>query len=73
VRSARDHEPKLDQGGVLRLVAENSGLPLSLVEIAVGYWSSYPAEIDSEIDSAEMAEEVAEQAWQRRQELLARR
>jgi hypothetical protein len=73
VRSAREQEPELDQAEVVQLVAENNGLPMPLIEIAIGYWAAHPVEIDSEIAAADAAEEATEQAWQRRQELLSRR
>ena len=42
-----------------------------LLRIAIRYWASYPTEIDAEIAAADRAEELAEQAWQREQRLLA--
>ena len=38
---------------------------------AARYWASYPTEIDAEIAAADRAEDLAEQAWQREQRLLA--
>lgn len=73
VKSARSAEPELAEDGLLRLVAENAGLPVRLVRVAVRYWATYPDEIDAEIRAAEAAEDQAETAWRRQQELLSRR
>jgi len=73
VRSARESEPTFDQAEVVELVAGNTGLPVRLVEIAIGYWAAYPGEIDTEIAAAAAAEEALEAAWHRREELLSRR
>jgi RecB family exonuclease len=54
------------------MVSGNTGVPLRLLRTAIRYWASYPAEIDAEITAADRAEELAEQAWQREQRLLAR-
>jgi len=72
VRSARAAEPELDQAAIVDLVARNSGLAAAQVETAIGYWAAYPAEIDTEIAAADAAEDAAEAAWLRRQELLSR-
>src|SRR5215470_17313300 len=50
--------------------AANSGVPLRLIRIALRYWASYSDEIDTEIGAATAAEDAAEQAWQREQQLL---
>jgi hypothetical protein len=71
VRSARAAEPDLDERELLALVAENTGVPVRLIRVATGYWASYPDEIDAEVAAADAAEENAEQAWRREQELLA--
>ena len=72
LKSARAAEPELAEEDVLALVVANSGTPLRLVRIAVRYWASYPDEIDTEIDTAAAAEDIAEQVWQRERQLLAR-
>ncbi|MGQ0464470.1 MAG: hypothetical protein ACT4QG_04015 [Sporichthyaceae bacterium] len=72
VRSARRAEPDLDQAAIVDLIAQNTGLVRAQVEVAIGYWAAYPTEIDAEIATAEAAEDAAESAWLRRQELLAR-
>ena len=71
VRSARAAEPDLGEQELLALVAENTGVPVRLIRVATGYWASYPDEIDAEVAAADAAEENAEQAWRREQELLA--
>jgi hypothetical protein len=71
VRSARAAEPDLAEDDLLALVASNTGVPLRLIRIAVGYWASYPDEIDAEIAAADTAEDAAERAWRRERQLLA--
>jgi hypothetical protein len=71
VRSARAHEPDLDEGKLLTLVADNTGVPLRLIRVAVRYWATYPGDIDAEITAAETAEDAAEDAWRRERDLLA--
>jgi hypothetical protein len=72
VKSARASEPDLDADEVVSLVSTNTGVPARLVDTAIRYWAAYPAEIDSWIDEVETFEEQAAQAWERRQDLLAR-
>ncbi|MDQ1743692.1 MAG: hypothetical protein QOE23_2031 [Pseudonocardiales bacterium] len=72
VRSARGAEPELDAEEIVALVSTNTGVPRRLVEIAIRYWAAYPDEIDSWIADTDSFEEHQLQAWQRRQELLAR-
>ena len=71
VKSARGQEPDLDQEDLLTLVAENTGVPVRLILVAVRYWASYPGDIDAEITAAQAAEDAAEDAWQRERDLLA--
>ncbi len=71
VRSARAAEPSLPEGDLLALVAENTGLPVRLIRVAVRYWASYPEEINAEIAAAEAADDAAEDAWRRERQLLA--
>jgi hypothetical protein len=72
VKSARAHEPDLAEDGLLALVADNTGVPVRLIRVAVSYWASYPEEVDAEITAAESAEDAAEDAWRRERQLLAR-
>ncbi len=71
VKTARAHEPDLAGDDLLMLVAENTGVPIRLIRVAVRYWASYPGEIDAEITAAESAEDAAEDAWRRERDLLA--
>jgi len=52
-------------------IADNTGIPLRLIRIAVTYWASYPDEIDAEINAASIAENTAEDTWRRERQLLA--
>ncbi len=71
VKSARAAEPRLAEDGLLTMVAENTGIPVRLIRVAVRYWASYPNEIDTEIAVADAAEDAAEDAWRRERQLLA--
>ena len=71
VKTARAYEPDLAGDDLLMLVAENTGVPIRLIRVAVRYWASYPGEIDAEITAAESAEDAAEDAWRRERDLLA--
>jgi hypothetical protein len=71
LRSARAAEPGLGEHELLAMVAENTGVPVPLIRVATGYWAAYPDEIDAEVAAADAAEENAERAWRREQELLA--
>jgi hypothetical protein len=71
IKSARAAEPGLAEDDLLAMVGANTGVPVRFLRIAIRYWASYPAEIDAEIATADRAEELAEQAWQREQRLLA--
>jgi hypothetical protein len=71
VKSARASRQELPEDELLSLVAENTGMPVRSLRIAIRYWASYPDEIDAEIAAAEAAEEAAEEAWRRERELLA--
>jgi hypothetical protein len=71
VKSARASEPDLPEDDLLSLLAENTGLPVRLIRVAVRFWASYPDEIDAEIAAADVAEDAAEDAWRRERQLLA--
>jgi hypothetical protein len=71
VKSARAHESDLAEDDVLTLIAENTGIPVRLIRVAVRYWASYPDEIDAEIAAAGAADDAAEAAWQRERQLFA--
>jgi hypothetical protein len=72
VKSARSTEADLDEDEMIAMVSENSGVALGKLRTAVRYWANYPAEIDDEIAAAEHAEIVAEVAWRRERDLLAK-
>jgi hypothetical protein len=72
VKSARASEPDLDADEVVALVSTNTGVTARLIDTAIRYWAAYPAEIDSWIEEVETFEGQASQAWERRQDLLAR-
>jgi len=71
VRSARAAEPDLGEQELLAMIAENTGVPVRMIRVATGYWAAHPDEIDAEVAAADAAEENAERAWRREQELLA--
>jgi len=70
-KSARAHESDLAEDDLLTLIAENTGIPVRLIRVAVRYWASYPDEVDAEIAAAEAADDAAENAWRRERQLLA--
>lgn len=69
----RAGEPKLGEDKLLSMVATNTGTPVRLLRTALRYWAAYPHEVDQEITAADTAEEPAERAWRREQDLLGRR
>jgi hypothetical protein len=71
VKSARAHEADLAEGDLLALIAENTGVPVRLIRVAVRYWASYPDEIEAEIAAAKAADDAAEEASRRERQLLA--
>jgi hypothetical protein len=71
VRSGRTHEPDLTEDDLLTLIADNTGVPVRLIRVAIRYWASYPDEIEAEIAAAEAADDAAEEAWRRERRLLA--
>jgi hypothetical protein len=73
VMSARHAESELSEDEILQLVSRNTGVSVRLIQVAVRYWATYLDEIDVEIRAAAAAEEQAEVAWRRQQDLLCRR
>ncbi len=71
IKSARAAESGMAEEDLLTMVADNTGVPVRLLRIAIRYWACYPAEIDAEIAAADTAEELAEKAWRRERDLLA--
>lgn len=72
VRSARGSEPDLSAAEIISLTSANTGIPARLVDTAIRYWAAFPEEIDTWIEEVESFEEQQLQAWERRQDLLAR-
>ena len=70
IKSARAAEPGLNEDEVLALLAENTGVPVRMQRSALSYWAGFPAEIDSQIDTADDAEVAAEAAWRRERDLF---
>jgi hypothetical protein len=71
LKSAKEAEPELSADELLELIAGNTGVHVELLKRAIRYWASYPEEVDAEIAAADAAEEAAEDAWRREQQLLA--
>ncbi|NQU37287.1 MAG: hypothetical protein HQ526_06765, partial [Actinobacteria bacterium] len=71
IRSARIHEPELDEDSIVDLVSTNTGMSQRHVRTAIAYWSSYPAEVESRISQAELVEEEAAAEHIRAHELLS--
>jgi hypothetical protein len=70
VKSARDADPGATTEDLLELVADNSGLTLPMIRVALGYYGEFADEIDRVIADAEAAEAAAEVAVARTQRLL---
>jgi hypothetical protein len=71
VKATRDADPESAPEEIVQMVAEYSGLPEQQVRIAIGYWSAYPEEIDTQIDLADARAREAEERWRRERDLLA--
>lgn len=72
VRSVREGEPELTGEDALAVVAETSGVPVTMLRPALAYWAEYPEEVDAFLDRARTEAAQAETAWLRQQELLGR-
>ena len=70
VKSARASEADLSGDGLLALVAENTGLARRALDVAVAYYSDYPAEVDALIAEADSAQESLGHSVDRRRSLL---
>lgn len=70
ITSARTSAPDLTGPDVLTLVADNTGLARRAIDVAVAYYSDYPAEVDALINEADAVEESLEQSLDRRRSLL---
>lgn len=70
VRGTRAAEPSLDSAEVLAVVAENTGLSLPMLRVAVAYYAAFPDEVDVMVEDAENTETDAEEALVRTRKLL---
>lgn len=66
----RAAESKLTSRELVELVAENTGLAAELLEAAIDYYAQFPEELDLQIADSMRAEREAEDAWERRRDLL---
>ena len=71
LKSAKEAEPEYSADELLELIAGNTGVHVELLKIAIRYWASYREEVDAKVTAADAAEEAAEEAWRRVQQLLA--
>jgi hypothetical protein len=71
LRSARSAEPGLAEPELLDLVADNTGVALRLLRVAVDYWAAYPDEVDALVDHAARTDEAHRAAAERARGLLA--
>lgn len=71
VRSARSAEPALAEPELLDLVADNTGVALRLLRVAVDYWAAYPDEVDALVDHAARTDDAHRAAAERARDLLA--
>ena len=72
VQSGRAEEPELGETELLDMVADNTGVPLRLIRVAIDYWAAHPTEIDALIADAQRFETEKYRAWERTNELLNR-
>jgi hypothetical protein len=71
LRSARSAEPALAEPELLDLVADNTGVALRLLRVAVDYWAAYPDEVDALVDHAARTDVAHRAAAERARGLLA--
>jgi len=71
LRSARSAEPALAEPELLDLVADNTGVALRLLRVAVDYWAAYPDEVDALVDHAARTDDAHRVAAERARGLLA--
>jgi hypothetical protein len=71
LRSARSAEPALAEPELLDLVADNTGVALRLLRVAVDYWAVYPDEVDALVDHAARTDDTHRAAAERAHDLLA--
>ncbi len=56
----------------IRRVADERGLPLEMVRLAVNFYAAFPAEVDARIDTDDLAAERARDLIDRRERLVSR-
>ena len=71
LRSARSAEPALAEPELLDLVADNTGVALRLLRVAVDYWAASPDEVDALVDHAARTDDAHQAAAERARGLLA--
>jgi hypothetical protein len=71
LRSARSAEPASAEPELLDLVADNTGVALRLLRVAVDYWAAYPDEVDALVDHAVRTDDDRRAAAERARGLLA--
>ena len=71
LRSARSAEPALAEPDLLDLVADNTGVALRLLRVAVDYWAAYPDEVDALVDHTARTDDAHRAAAERARGLLA--
>ena len=71
LRSARSAEPAPAEPELLDLVADNTGVALRLLRVAVDYWAAYPDEVDALVDHAARTDDAHRVAAERARGLLA--
>ena len=71
LRSARSAEPALAEPELLDLVADNTGVALRLLRVAVDYWAAYPDEVDALVDHTVRTDDALRAAAERARGLLA--
>lgn len=71
LRSARSAEPTLAEPELLELVADNTGVALRLLRVAVDYWAAYPNEVDALVDHSARTDDAHRAAAERARRLLA--
>ena len=64
---------EIDERGddAIAATAEVMALPAAKVRVALHYYSTYPEEIDAEIEEADRLSSDAEHAWRTERQLLA--
>ena len=71
LRSARSAEPDLAEPELLDLVADNTGVAVRLLRVAVDYWAAYPDEVDALVDHTARTDDAHRAAAERARGLLA--